>query len=290
MNRSILFNCTVKLEEVHFHISLDKSFFGAVSCSVPLHNHADYEIHVIKNGRYAFQIDGREYVLGDGNCVIIGPNVYHSIGNALSEGAHRYCFKFECSAAADEPSEIMECVEAIKKICLFENCTKEIDMVESLIAEFQTRQIGYISCISSLFSQLLLTILRDVSGHRISVGNARLSSEEENRSVAIDEFFVKNYRENVHAAELANLLGLSVRQLNRVILRLYRISFKQKLSQMRVFAAKDLLSDTGLSVIRIAEIIGYNNTGYFIATFKKFTGMTPEQFRKTRSDQVKTSD
>jgi two-component system response regulator YesN len=73
-----------------------------------------------------------------------------------------------------------------------------------------------------------------------------------------------------------------VRQLNRIMIRFYGVPFKQKLLQMKIIAAKDLLADTTFTINRIAEITGYNNTGYFISTFKKFTGMTPEQFRKMK--------
>ncbi len=283
MNKSILFNCTVKIENVWFHISVDKSFFESVAHSVSLHNHADYEVHIIETGDFAFQIDGQELVLHSGNCLLIGPKVYHSKGNALSPTARRHSLKFEYYANSGETSEVRECVEKMKSVCLLENGEKEISLVESLIAEFQTRQTGYKTGIDNLFSLLLLTLLRDISGHQPSAGADQLTSTEENRSVDIDEFFAKNYRCNVHAAELASLLCLSVRQLNRIMLKSYGVPFKQKLSQMRIIAAKELLFESNLTVSRIAEATGYGNAGNFGSTFKKLTGMTPEQYRKTIS-------
>jgi AraC-like DNA-binding protein len=281
MNKNILFNCTIKIEDVWFHLSLDKSFFESSAFSVSLHNHADYEVHIIESGTFAFQIDGREYILRSGNCLLIGPNVYHSKGNALTEDSRRHSFKFECSAN-EASSEIMGCINKINGICLLENAANEISMVDALITAFQTRQTGYRTYIDNLFAQLILAILRDVSGHTPCVEPGQLTSCEENRSAVIDEFFAQHCMSNAHAEELACLLCLSVRQLNRIMIRFYGVPFKQKLLQMKIIAAKDLLADTTFTINRIAEITGYNNTGYFISTFKKFTGMTPEQFRKMK--------
>ncbi len=282
MSKSILFNCTIKIEEAWFHITLDKSFFESADYSVSLHNHADYEVHIIENGEYAFQIDGRDHVLRTGNCLVIGPNVYHSKGNALTPGSRRHCFKFDCSVNAGKNPELLECMKRISGIFLLDNAPGEILLVHALLTEFETRQTGYRTYINSLFTQLLLTLLRDISGHAVSMVQEQLGSTEENRSAAIDEFFAKRCLANARADELAEILCLSVRQLNRVMLKSYGVPFKQKLLQMKIIAAKDLLSDTNFTVHKIAEITGYNNTGYFISTFKKLTGTTPERYRKTQ--------
>jgi AraC-like DNA-binding protein len=286
MSKSIIFNCSVKVENIWFYISLDKNFFESVAWPVSLHNHAAYEVHIIKNGEYIFHIDGREIALSSGSCCIIGPNVYHSKGNALSEGSCRYIFKFECfhnnseDLGKGEELDIIECINMIDRVYLLASCKKEINLVEDIISEFKSRQIGYVTSINNLFSQLILTILRNVSGHRKSAGDTKLRSMDENRTTAIDGFFALNYMNNIYASDLAKLLNLSVRQLGRIMLKYYGLTFKQKLVQMRVFAAKDLLLNSNMTVSRIAETVGYNNTKYFSQAFKEIVGMTPGDFRK----------
>jgi AraC-type DNA-binding domain-containing proteins len=270
----------VDLENVRFNVILDKGFFEHVKRPVCLHNHAAYEIHIIKSGEYGYSIDGLEIKLSSGNCCIIGPNVYHSKGFAMSEGSFRYCFKFEWSNENGKGSEIIEILNMMNKVCILENCAKEVELIGSIASEFQNKQIGYMIGIHNLFSQLMLTILRDISGNRESVQMPLFKNKEENRTDIIDVFFALNYMNDVHADDLAKLLNLSIRQLNRVILDCYGMTFKQKLSQIRVFAAKDLLADTDMTILRIAETVGYNNISYFNLAFKKITGTTPEQFRK----------
>ena len=48
----------------------------------------------------------------------------------------------------------------------------------------------------------------------------------------------------------------------------------------RMERAKELILTTDLPVFQIAEAVGYENPRYFSMLFKKYTGMTPLQFRE----------
>ncbi|HHW30148.1 MAG TPA: hypothetical protein GXX20_00500 [Clostridiaceae bacterium] len=200
MNKNIkntVFNCSVKVEDTYFYISLDKNFFESVPWPVALHNHASYEVHIIKTGEYKFYIDniyGEEIILRSGNCCIIGPNIYHSKGNALHEGSCRYIFRFECYPSSGKVSKIVQCLNIINKFYLLKSCIKEIKLIEEIISEFENRQIGYMTAINNLFSQLILTLLRNISGKRefsdSEDKDIRFKTMSDDRTTTIDGFFV----------------------------------------------------------------------------------------------------
>lgn len=48
---------------------------------------------------------------------------------------------------------------------------------------------------------------------------------------------------------------------------------------IRVEESKRLLSNTDYSLIDIAIAAGFENQSYFSRIFKKYTGLTPRQFR-----------
>ena len=45
-------------------------------------------------------------------------------------------------------------------------------------------------------------------------------------------------------------------------------------------AAKKLLYDSQLLIYEVAEKTGYSDAGYFGKAFKKYWGISPEEFRK----------
>lgn len=57
------------------------------------------------------------------------------------------------------------------------------------------------------------------------------------------------------------------------------ITFVHYITQKRVDDAKNLLVTTQKPLADIALDVGFNDTFYFIKTFKKFVGMTPGQYR-----------
>ena len=56
-------------------------------------------------------------------------------------------------------------------------------------------------------------------------------------------------------------------------------SFKKFLNTVRIEEGKRLLANTTFSIIDIALSTGFEDQSYFTKVFKKYTGMTPKQFR-----------
>lgn len=56
-------------------------------------------------------------------------------------------------------------------------------------------------------------------------------------------------------------------------------SFKEYLNMVRIEESKRLLSNTDYSIIDIAIAVGFEDQSYFSKVFKKYTGLTPKQFR-----------
>jgi YesN/AraC family two-component response regulator len=50
---------------------------------------------------------------------------------------------------------------------------------------------------------------------------------------------------------------------------------------VRVDHASEMLKTTNLTIAEISERTGFSNQQYFYTLFKKTTGKTPDEFRKT---------
>ena len=57
-------------------------------------------------------------------------------------------------------------------------------------------------------------------------------------------------------------------------------SFKEYLNMVRIEESKRLLANTDYSVIDIAVASGFGDQSYFSRVFKKYTGLTPRQYRQ----------
>src|SRR5690606_35792170 len=98
----------------------------------------------------------------------------------------------------------------------------------------------------------------------------------------------KPYLESdLNLIKLANLLSVSTHQLSYVINTGFNKNFFQYINEYRIEKAKKLLSDNtndNLSILGIAFESGFNSKTSFNTTFKKMTGKTPSEFKKTSSN------
>ena len=60
---------------------------------------------------------------------------------------------------------------------------------------------------------------------------------------------------------------------------IYKIVFLQFVS-LRISAAKGYLEKSGKNINEISNIVGYENPLYFSRLFKKYTGLTPTEYKK----------
>lgn len=89
---------------------------------------------------------------------------------------------------------------------------------------------------------------------------------------------------NVKISDLAILLGVSEKELSIFIHETYQLSFSDYLNFHRVEKVKTLLASSEqnkFTLVAISEQAGFSSKSSFYAVFKKLTGLTPTQYKKT---------
>jgi len=96
----------------------------------------------------------------------------------------------------------------------------------------------------------------------------------------IKQYIQLHYMENISRVDVADELGLSPEYVSKLFKRESGMNLTDYLARYRVEQAKLLLERKELSITEISEATGFENSTYFSTTFKKYTGMTPNAFRK----------
>ena len=101
----------------------------------------------------------------------------------------------------------------------------------------------------------------------------------------IEEYFNEFYMKKINLKKLSKRLFLSEKQTERIIKKSFGVSFREKLSKIRIANAKKMLAETGLEIRDIAEACGYSSYNGFYLAFREKTKMTPNEYRRKNSDQ-----
>ncbi|MCP5103303.1 MAG: helix-turn-helix domain-containing protein, partial [bacterium] len=94
----------------------------------------------------------------------------------------------------------------------------------------------------------------------------------------------------LNAEKLAGSLGISKKYLSQVINQQFNMNFKNFVNQYRVEEAKKKLLDPreqDFVLLKIALDAGFNSKSVFNEAFKKFTGMSPSEYRKKEGEKVR---
>ena len=88
-----------------------------------------------------------------------------------------------------------------------------------------------------------------------------------------------HYSEPITLQDAADKVHLSTAYFSRRFRDVCGVTFKEYLTNVRVEEAKRLLRNTDYSLLDIAIATGFDNQSYFTKVFRKYTGLTPKQFR-----------
>ena len=98
-----------------------------------------------------------------------------------------------------------------------------------------------------------------------------------NRAV---DFLRENFRKSVVIADLARMVGMSIRQFNRRFHEVFGTSPQTFLIKTRIQAACEALRNTDDPISDIALDNGFYDQSSFTLHFRKHVGMTPLKYRK----------
>lgn len=93
------------------------------------------------------------------------------------------------------------------------------------------------------------------------------------------QYISKNYASNVTLEDVASHVHLNPAYFSTIFKQSSGSSFKEYLNMVRIEESKRLLSNTDYSIIDIAVATGFEDQSYFSKVFKKYTGLTPKQYR-----------
>ncbi len=92
-------------------------------------------------------------------------------------------------------------------------------------------------------------------------------------------YISQNFSRNLTLDEVADHVHLNSAYFSTLFKQSTGSSFKEYLNMVRIEESKRLLANTDYSIIDISLATGFEDQSYFSKVFKKYTGLTPKQYR-----------
>lgn len=102
-------------------------------------------------------------------------------------------------------------------------------------------------------------------------------------------FIERHYGENISVPQIAQQVAVNPVYLNKLFKLATGKTISEYLNYYRIETGKELLLREDATVNAVASSLGYNDVRSFIRFFKKFTGVTPKDFRRQNMPETGTN-
>ncbi len=150
-------------------------------------------------------------------------------------------------------------------------------LFDDLLHEFQTKEFGYNEVVVSLFKNMIIKVLRNENtvGKRISHWDTD-SLQFEIEKILYNEF------NTITIEDMSLRLHISVRELQRYLLKNYNKTFRELKNDAKMSFASNKLCYSEIKIADLATLVGYSTPEHFSYAFKEYFGMSPSKY-KTKS-------
>ncbi|GIP44528.1 AraC family transcriptional regulator [Paenibacillus sp. J45TS6] len=270
-------------------------FFGAhkqtvySNWSMTKEYHHAFEILIVLDGTQETLFENEQYLIEKEDILLIPPGFEHINKCHTSESMTYFCAHFDI----DEPSLRMKLMKncdwvynsshpyhsRLKK-CLH----KWIDILEDPNISFAKAKLR-----AQVILFELLEVLVDIQPLNDNRTTQTMTTAKYAKEIAeaIKWNFKKKAGEksehtdfSIHIQPIIASLGISPNYGLEVFQKVYRMSPRKYLSDLKLQEAKILLQQPELSLKEIAHRLGYNNLSHFSRQFKRWTGINPSEYRK----------
>lgn len=126
--------------------------------------------------------------------------------------------------------------------------------------------------IKKYFTDFFLNICKAMSSEKIYQSNDVIEN--------IKTYIQKNYYKEISLEYISEIFFLNKSYCSSLFKERTGVKFVDYITFVRIEKAKELLDHSGRKIYQVSKAVGYDNPKYFFRVFKKYTGLTPEQYKK----------
>ncbi len=274
----------VELERDKIHLSehYDKQGTG-------LHDHAFLELTYIVRGTVEHTLDGQMTELHAGDYLIVDygsrhfyrckdPGGYDNVDclflpeiidpvlkgtKSLRSLLEHYLLHFNMQAFVQNPARMV----------FHDDDGRILELIRRLHTEELERGAGYVEFMRCYLVEILLLTMRKLD-------DAQAAATGHDICGFIAGYVREHYMEELTLQSLAKRLNYSLPYLSKKFKDETGVSFVTYLQNYRVMEGCRLLANSNRTFAEITEMVGYHDVKFFSDLIKRFTGLSPRNFRR----------
>ena len=271
-----------KIVTIHYY-EFDKNFvFEGES-------HDFWELVYVDKGQIEIRQGEKTVILSQGEIAFHKPNEFHSV-KAYNSAPNFFVISFVCQSPAIFHLEKYHTMlnsklkPFLSSILTEAEDTFEIPKNDPLLKKLKKKDgpiIGGEQLIKTYLEQLLIFIVRDITEHKKTALFPNKESMETHLVTAVKNYIEDTITKPFKVNELCETLGYSKSYLSRLFHDQTGDTLASYAVKRKIVRAKNLIREQNANFAQISDILAFDNPQYFCRVFKRVTGITPTEYKKS---------
>jgi len=253
------------------------------------HYHPEFELTLTLNSRGQRYIGDSIAPYGDGDLVLLGPNLPHTWNSAEKIDPRRphhalvmwftEAWSQGITTALAEMQGVAALLARAGRGVVFSSGISELarPIIESIPARSPAdRLLRLMEVLALLATDPDAAPIASAAADRRTV-----ASPDQDRVDRVLDYIHVHYRERVAIEDLANVAALSVSGFHRLFRRHTRLTVSDYVTELRIGQACALLVSSERPIAHVADDVGYRSLANFNRQFRGLKGQTPRDFRRS---------
>jgi AraC-like DNA-binding protein len=248
------------------------------------HEHPYFELTYISNGNATWALPERSLQLVGGTFALTQPNVRHRGEWNFISPCTLFWFHVDLSQGTEhsvfDSGDLRQFQSVLSSFG--DDVGRASPEFRRLMTEWESvlrrssseSGVAFMSSARAMVCQIIAQLVQDITlGPRYGASSS-IATE-------MERFLKNSLTEEVSLSHLAESVGLSQRSAIKHFKQAFGQTPMDYLRRLRCQAATEYLRQTNRSVTDIAFSLGFHSSQNFAKVFKRYTNMTPSQYRKT---------
>lgn len=268
-----------------------KSHLAKNRCQVNKpHIHSFYQIIWFKKGTGIHAVDFKSYDVFDNAIFFVSKDQVHYFDDNLDYEGLLIHFNEAFLLHNESPTEFFLNCNLFNNPYQQPSCCVGLDNIHILdeyIAQIKyeldsNEEFGKEQLLRNYLKSFLIQIQRRKCAFEKSADQVpQLINDKRLQLVKFINLINENYRKGLNIAEYADLLRISSRSLSDLTQLLLNKTPLKMIQERIILESQRMLLYSELNVNQIGYRMGFDDASYFVKYFKKHTGISPSEFRKS---------